>query len=327
MKNHLKRIFKRVISITIILVTLLYCFLSGCSSCQKDKRFKTVQGFSVNFIDVGNGDSIFIRFDDGKNMLIDCGFSSTTYFDNICRVLDAYNTTKINYLVLTHPDVDHVGNVSNLLSKYKIEKAFIPNVYNKSLYKVFNDAYSSLVNAGVEMTYSNIYQSIIGRNYFACFLSPCLDGTSDYYGYFNGLLSPTENDINSLSPIIYLEYKGVRFLFTGDATKEQESVLMFNYKAGLYNLIHDRNINLYDIDVLKVAHHGSADSSGYEFLSILKPKIAVISVGGNNVYGHPSAEVINNLYMVNPSVKILRTDVFGDISLAVDFNGKLSVLS
>ncbi len=325
MQNHLRKIIKRVISIGIILVALLYCFLGGCSSCQKEK-FIVVQGFSVNFIDVGNGDSIFIRFDDGKNMLIDCGLSSKDNFDNVCKVLDAYNTYTINYFVLTHPDAEHVGNVSNILSKYKIEKAFIPNVYNKAMYSTFNNGYNSLVKSGVEITHTNIYQSISGTNYFLCFLSPCLEGAGDYYGYFNGLSSPTDKDINNLSPIIYLEYKGVRFLFTGDATKEQENAVINNNTNGLYDLIHHKNINLYDIDVLKVANHGSTDSSGLDFLSILRPRFAIISVGGNNVYGYPSALVINNLYKVNSSVKVLRTDVFGDISLAVDFNGKLRVI-
>ena len=326
MQHHLRKITKRAISIGIILVALLYCFLGGCSSCQKEK-FTPAQGFSVNFIDVGNGDCIFIRFDDGKNLLIDCGLDTKENFENLSMVLEAYNTTKIDYLILTHPDVDHVGNVKNLVDNYEIKKAFIPNVLNKEVYQSFLTAYNCLVNEGTEISYSSIYQSIVGYNYFLCFLSPCMQGVGDYYGYFNGIDSPTESQINNLSPIVYLEYKGARFIFTGDAGIEQENLVLDNYRNGLYSLIHDKDINLYDVDLLKVAHHGSPDSSSYSFLNLLRPKKAVISVSGNNVYGHPSAQVINNLYSVNEKVQILRTDVLGNITISVDFNGNLKVVS
>ena len=326
MINTPKKNFKRVISIFTMLVILLICFFSGCSNDDDIEIILVPSGFSVTFIDVGNGDCIFINFGDGKNMLIDCGLDTQANYDNITNVLDAHNVHSIDYLVLTHPDVDHIGNASKIILKYPVKKAFIPNVYNKEPYETFKKVYELLVSLKVEINYSNYFTNISGDNYFLAFLSPCSSMIGSYYGEFNGIVNPTDKDINDLSPIIYLDYNGVRFLFTGDAGVKQEKLLIEKYKVGLYDQIHDVDVNLYDIDLLKASHHGSEDSSGLEFLTMLRPKYAVFSVGGNNVYGHPSARVINNLYHVNSTVKILRTDVLGSICITVTKDGKLKVL-
>ena len=134
----------RVVS-TLLLTALSLFLISGCSPKEAVKEeISVTTGFSVHFIDVGNGDSIFIRFHDGKNMLIDCGAKQKNNLENIERVLDTYSVKSIDYLVLTHPDGDHVGNAQSIIRKYNVERAYIPNIYNKQDYTEFNDAVNAL---------------------------------------------------------------------------------------------------------------------------------------------------------------------------------------
>lgn len=316
----------RVISAFLALIALFYCSFVGCK--RHEQTIYNIKGFSVHYIDVGQGDCTLIRLDDGKCMLIDTGAKDDYNFSNITKVLESYKISTINYLVLTHPDIDHVGNAQRICQEYKIEKAFIPNILDKESYTSFNLAYDELVKQNTDIEYSSIYSSIKATNYYFAFLSPCsnsIDG--NYYADFNLVKTPSDIQVNDLSPIIYLEYLGIRFLFTGDASKNQESLVINNYNSGLYDLVHGKDVNLYDVDFLKVAHHGSADSCSSKFLDIVSPKNAVISVGGGNNYGHPATTTINALNKVNISVKILRTDTLGTIAVSVNKNGKYSILN
>jgi competence protein ComEC len=167
---------------------------------------------------------------------------------------------------------------------------------------------------------------IQGKNYYVGFLSPISGSINKtYYDEFNLISNPTDQQVNNLSPMIYLTYNGVRFLFTGDADKLQEQKIIEYYKSNIIDLYHKDRVNLYDIDFLKVGHHGDEDSSSQEFLDILKPKNAIISVGGNNVYGHPSTRVINRITTTNENCRILRTDVLGNVYVSVDKNGEYKI--
>ena len=125
--------------------------------------------------------------------------------------------------------------------------------------------------------------------------------------------------------MIYVEYAGVSFLFTGDAGKQQEQLVENNINLGFYNQFVDGRIDLYNIDFLKVAHHGADDCSSQDFLNIIQPQNAVLSVGGNNIYGHPSSRVIDRLYLANPNVNLLRTDVCGNITISVSASGEYAI--
>jgi competence protein ComEC len=326
MMKYFNRI--RVLSAFLVLTTLFSCLFYGCK--QQDQTIYNIQGFSVHYIDVGQGDCTLIRLGDGKCMLIDTGAKDDYNFSNITKILESYKISTINYLVLTHPDIDHVGNAQRICQEYKIEKAFIPNILDKESYTSFNLAYAELVKQNTSIEYSSIYSSIKATNYYFAFLSPCstsgaIDG--NYYTDFNLTKNPSDIQVNDLSPIIYLEYLGLRFLFTGDASKNQEGSVIDNYNSKIYENVHGKNINLYDVDFLKVAHHGSSDSCSSKFLDIVSPKNAVISVGGGNNYGHPAPTTINALTNVNNSVEILRTDILGTIAISVNRHGKYSMLN
>lgn len=313
-------------AVCILLVTALFvCVGSACVKEKPQEDLTIVSGFSVHIIDVGNGDCIFVRFHDGKNMLIDCGVPSKNNLANINKVLKSYSVTQIDYLVLTHPDVDHVGNAEAIVNTYNVNKAYIPNIYNLQEYQAFSKALTTLKNKNVQLEYSSIGSGVLNDKYVVAFLSPCASGAGDVYGEFNGIELPTDKQINNLSPVIYLEYAGIKFLFTGDAGKEQEGIIQSNYNSGLYDKFYNDRVNLDQIDFLKVGHHGAEDCSSQDFLNLIQPQNAIFSVGGNNIYGHPSSRVLDRLFVANENVSILRTDVSGNICISVSADGEYKI--
>ena len=239
----------------------------------------------VYFLDVGQGDSSLI-YSKHKVILIDTGGNDNIKVcDNTIKFLKSTGKSKINYLVLTHGDYDHMGEAINLINNFKVEKVIFNcgefNELEKDLIKVLNKKKIPYYSCIKEL---NINDS---KLYFL---------NSKYYG--------NENDNSS---VIYTEFDNHKFLFMGDAGLEVEEDLIKKY-------------NLQDIDVLKVGHHGSKTSSGKEFVNELNPKYSVISVGKNNRYGHPNDSVLDNL----ENSKIYRTDEDGSIMFKIK-NEKLKI--
>ena len=323
-------------ALLVILSLLLICLsaICGCGDAvPSSSSVKVYKGFSVHFLDVGQGDAIFIRLPDGKNMIIDCGANDLQgkNYQLIKNYLNAYSVKKIDYLVLTHPDGDHVGNAEQVLNEFSVGCAYIPNI-NQSLYENFPEHQAILgviERKGIESQYSDKFKYIVGEDYGFAFLSPLpINFPDSSYAELNAQTVASDSAINNLSPIIYAEISGVRFLFTGDAEKSQEEIVLNNYSAGTYQsyfIGKGININLENIDFLKVAHHGSKDATKQEFLNLIKPKSAVISLGGNNYYGHPTSEVLIRLETVNPDYNLYRTDVFGTVSVYKNAKGQVKV--
>ena len=321
---------KRKIFLRLTVLILCAVMLIGCTSPVPNKSPRQVyDGFSIHFLDVGEGDSIFVRFSDGKNMLIDSGERSEELSEFIIGFLDNYGVKKIDYLVLTHPDLDHAGNAADIIDEFEIGIAYLPDMrVHINLYTAYEQAYNKLEEKKIEI--SSIAVCIKGEDYGLAFLSPNPSSSSAGSSYrdFNASQAPEPELSNAMSPIIYLEARGVRFVLTGDAPFSQEEVALKN--ANVLNSIYASNgvdVNLENVDFLKVSHHGANDASRSEFLSVLKPKNAVISVGGDNNYGHPNRDVLERLYAANQSYNLWRTDVYGTISVQVDKNGKVQIIT
>ena len=313
---------------------IIFCFLTLCA-CGKVipplDEIRVFGGFSVHYLDVGQGDAIFIRLPDGKNMLIDCGVNDADG-DNaeyVIEYLNKYSVNTIDYLILTHPDSDHVGNACEILGRFNVGVAFIPFIIDEmlNLFPEFSLAKEKLEEKQVSIVNPDFYQYIKGENYFFAFLSPSpktfLDSS---YAILASSAVPTATQINNLSPITYLECFGKRFVFTADAESGEESKVISNYKSGFYNVAFQSAgylVNLENIDCLKVSHHGASDASSKDFLQLLNPKNAIISVG-DNFYGHPSSETLISLQEVNPDYNLFRTDVNGTISARL--NGQSLVI-
>ena len=252
------------------------------------------KGLEITYIDVGQGDSIFIKFpNDKSNILIDTG-GKVTYGNlknnysvgkNIIDYLKSMGIRKLDYLIITHGDFDHMGDSLYLIDKFKVENVIFNcgefNVLEKELIKVLDEK---------------------KIKYYSCIKELNIDNNKLYF-----LQTKKYDNENDNSNVIYTEFNGYKFMFMGDAGVEKEKDILDKY-------------NLANIDVLKVGHHGSKTSSSKEYIDEIKPKYAIISVGKNNRYGHPNKEVLNNL----DNSKIYRTDQDGSIMFKIK-NNKLKI--
>lgn len=282
-------LYKRKIFIILIIVIFfhkLYPYF--------DNNFKTI------IFDVWQGDSIFVKIPNNKgNILIDTG-GIMTYKKESWQIkekeylinenvqipyLKSIGITKLNYLILTHGDYDHMGEAINLVENFKVEKV----IFNCG---EFNELEYDLIK-------------VLNKKkipYYSCVKELNIDDNKLYF--LNNKDYGNENDNSS---VIYTELNKHKFLFMGDAGIEVENDLIKKY-------------NLQDIDVLKVGHHGSRTSSGKNFIDEINPKYSIISVGKKNRYGHPNKEVLNNL----EKSKIHRTDEDGSIMFKIK-NNKLQI--
>ena len=238
----------------------------------------------VVFLDIGQGDAILIQTPK-QNILIDGGPDK-----NIVRKLDQYiplTKRHIDLMILTHPDGDHLVGLVEVLRRWSV------GAVAESGMKSLNPAYIEF-NSLIES--KNIKRYIINTPQ-KMFLK---DGLSlDFLWPFSKeLIEDNEGDCNFLSLVAILDYDDNDFLLTGDATEETEEELML------------RGLKL-KVDVLKAGHHGSKYSSGIDFLEQVDPEYAIISVGENNNFGHPSLRVLDNFRKIG--TKVLRTDKKGDI--------------
>ena len=247
----------------------------------------------VTMLDVGQGDSLMIAFPNNKgNILIDTGgivnFTKTNYeisTSTIIPYLKSIGIKKINYLVLTHGDFDHMGEAINFVNNFKVEQV----VFNCG---EFNDLEKELIKV--------LNQKKI--KYYSCVKELNIDNNKLYF-----LQTKKYDNENDNSNVIYTELNGYKFMFMGDAGVDKEKDILDKY-------------NLSNVDVLKVGHHGSKTSSSKEFIDEINPKYGIISVGKNNRYGHPNKEVLNNL----ENSKIYRTDQDGSIMFKIK-NDKLEI--
>ena len=243
--------------------------------------------FFTTIMDVGQGDSIFIHLPHNKsNILIDTG--GNINYDgskNIISYLKSEGIQKLDYLIITHGDYDHMGEAINLVNNFKVEKV----IFNCGSY---NDLEKELIKV---LDKKKI-------KYYSCIKELNIDKNKLHF-----LQTKEYDNENDNSNVIYTELNGYKFMFMGDASSTTEKEILNKY-------------NLPDIDVLKVGHHGSKTSSSKELINEIKPNYSIISVGKNNRYGHPNKEVLNNL----EDSKIYRTDQDGSIIFKIK-NNKLKI--
>ena len=264
--------------IKIFLLFLLVIYVNGCT---KEKLF------SVHIIDVGQGDSIFIQTPENKRILIDVGDEEAEH--TVYSYLKRKGVKKIDVLIATHPDTDHIGSMDYIIDKFKISHFYMPDAKTDS--EAFYNLLDSCRDKNLKIEY--LTKGDILK----------IDSSTTME-----ILSPsTITDKNNLNSIVsLLNYKGYEFLFTGDAEKENESEIL-------------SSCNLPDIEFLKAGHHGSSSSSTDEFIAKLKPDAVAISCGYNNDYGHPHRSVLDT-FRENGSV-VYRTDKNGSLVFYCDENG------
>lgn len=295
----------------------------------------------VHYLDVGQGDSVLIEFPDDTNMLIDSGDRNNDTAEYIVDYLSGLDIEVLDYLMLTHTDSDHVGNMVQVLEAFEVEKAYVPyieegvittKVYANFLAALGKETYTAPdgERKACEVVYSEMGEVIDSENetddFFMAFLSPLdKDNPKGEYWELNHAKSPSAAQKNAVSPITYLEYMGKKIVFTGDVVGEPAERVMENYEAGVYNnMFSDGDGGYYSVnfaggvDVYKAAHHGSAThgSNSAAFFEFMQPKYAVVSVGAGNSYGLPDADVLARFENVGAAV--YRTDVNGTVVVTIE---------
>ena len=211
--------------------------------------------------------------------------------------------------MLTHADNDHCGSIEEIVQVKKVLNAYLP-ASSKTSNNEYAEAYAALVEEKCALIESNRTLDISGEGKFPYTLT-------FLYPY---QLSEETGDNNASSAVIWLDYMGVSALFTGDAPVQVEEILLRDDGYGFFD---QKGVELESTEILKVAHHGSADSSSLAFLQYLNLQTAVLSCGKDNAYGHPTQGVLDNLAFVGATT--YRTDESGHIILTVRQDGTYSV--
>ena len=268
----------------------------------------------IHFIDVGQGDATVIELPDGKIMLIDGGDGSDTANKSLLRYLNALKVEHIDYLLLTHADKAHCGGLEKVVEHFAVSRVFLPFV-NPTVNGEFARFYQALKQKGCTLEYSSRSISLSGVEYDLQFLYPY---TSDVQASIERG-EYTEN-VHEGSAVVWLEYQGVSALFTGDAPQIVEETLVSDDKSGVLDGL---GTELTSTEILKVGHHGSAESTSAEFLEYLGVETAVISCGENNAYHYPSPTV--RALLAQKGVQTYRTDERGSIVATVAKNGSYAM--
>lgn len=253
---------------------------AGKSEIGKTEKEGAEAGeLQVHFIDVGQGDATLIICD-GHAMLFDTGENDTGVL--VQFYLMEQGIDKLDYVIGSHPESDHIGGMDVILLKYDCDLVMLPDV------EVDTTTYRDVLEAMEYKNYENTLPEV-GENYQL--------GSASFT-----IIAPNHNDygdnVNNYSIGIKLVHGDNTFIFTGDAEAEAEEDILSN------------GISI-DADVLKVGHHGSHDSSSRKFIDAVSPEYAVISCGKENDYGHPHKETLGTLQAAG--VEIFRTDEQGNI--------------
>ncbi len=246
-------------------------------------------GLKVVFFDIGQGDSIFIESPQKHQILIDGG-PSNKVIEKLGFEMPFWDK-KIDLIILTHPDYDHLRGLLDVLDNYTVGNIMWTGELSEG--KTFESWQEKIKKEG-----ANIFLTKAGDKITAG------DVKIDILYPFDLLKEDSKNN-NETSIVGRLVFGSTSFLFTGDASKKNEQEIILTNQS-------------IESNVLKIAHHGSKYSTSKEFLASVKPNLAVISVGANNSYGHPTSEVLSAL--TEFGIKVIRTDEQGDIEMLSDGN-------
>ena len=286
MNDNTKKALMRLLAILIVFI-IFYAynkiFVSGNSNNSKkinlndnisNSKFTDVDfnndDLNILFMYVGQADSTFIKYKD-KTMLIDAGNNEDG--NNIVKFLKSKGISKLDYIVGTHYDEDHIGGLDDIINNFDIGKFYLsnggelgPNYYNLEKAAKKKNLAITIPKVGDKIDFGDVNMEVMAASKF--------DGKND----------------NNASIVIQAKYGSRRYLFMGDLEKQEEAKRKWN-----------------EVDVLKAGHHGSNTSSTQEFLNQVKPKYVFVSAGKNNKYRLPNVKAMERIEKTG--AKIFRTDV------------------
>ncbi len=271
-----------VIEIIILIIVISITIYNNLINKSLASETKVDGKVEVHFIDVGQADSILIRAGH-SNALIDAGDNEDGPL--LVEYFKSLGIDSFDYVFGTHAHEDHIGGMDDIIKSFDIKKYYMPNVVTTT------------------KTFEDVLDALDGKNYK--FSVPKIGDkfSMDDINFEIIYVGEDESDLNSTSIVMRMDHGDNSFLFTGDSTSKVEKIIL------------DSNI---DVDVLKVAHHGSTYSNSLDFLKRVSPDYAVIEVGKNNTYHHPHDIIIRRLNNLN--IDVYRTDQSGTIIMESDGN-------
>ena len=294
MKKKMLKLF-----LLIFLLFIYYIAQSHLIYLESKPIIETVEEFDANsellqvhFIDVGNADSSLILFPNNQTMLIDAGEKDES--NVVINYLKKHNVNKIDYLIGTHPHSDHIGEMKEIVDEFNIGQIYMPEIPNE--FTPSTNTYLSLLESidkkSLNIISPNIRDKIeINENILIEFMNTPKEIKSD--------------NLNLYSIILKITYNNVSFMFTGDAEKENERIMLEEYS--------EKEL---ETTVLKVPHHGSGTSSSKEWVNIVKPQFAFIPCGKNNDYGQPHKNIVERYEEIGS--EIYRADENGNVVFTTD---------
>jgi beta-lactamase superfamily II metal-dependent hydrolase len=272
----------------LFLILFVMLFAAGCDDTPVPPNPPPEPGpeaqgvLRVHYIDIGQGDATFIELPNGQKMLIDAG--DVGYGDTVADYIRKSGHTSLDYVVATHPHADHIGGMETVLDAIDVGDIYMPRA------------------VAATQTYEKLLDKIAAKGLKIKTARTGVNVLVDS-GLSIDMIAPNSekySDLNNYSAVVMITYESVRFLFMGDAEILSENELSGNIRA----------------DVVKVGHHGSGHSSGQSFVDKVKVRHAVISVGKENSYDHPSPDVIKRWKEAGAAV--YRTDMNGTIIIMTD---------
>lgn len=274
--------FKKKLMLLFVLLCMSV-FTTTCTLKVADVIPGVSSKLSVQFLDVGQGDCIFVKLPDGQSMLIDAGNNADG--EKIVEFIKNQGTEKIDFLIGTHPHADHIGGMDDVINQFEVGKIYMPAVTANT--RTFEEVLEAIKNKGLKIDTVKAGVVVLDGDVKAEFISPA---------------GESYEEINDYSAVLKLTYGEKTFLFAGDSEYAAEKEMLESYEI--------------DSDVLKVAHHGSSSSTHKAFLGAVSPEYAIISVGEGNDYGHPHKNLIKRLEDIDTTV--FRTDLNGTITMICD---------
>lgn len=267
----------------------------------------------IIFCDIGQGDSIYIKTPDRRDILIDGG-PNNRVLNCLGKHMSLFDRT-IDLVIVTHPEKDHIGGIPEVLKRFQVKHYLTTPVLN--ILSEFDQTAKEIEDGVPKVSYIHAGDVIRLGEIQIDFLWPDMNwfvgqtGTNNNFDEQALKSLPAVDQLNTYSLISLLRYEEFEVLFTGDADREPQRLIM---SLGLNQKIP------HNIDVLKVPHHGSKTGIDQEFLDWISPDTAVIQVGKNS-YGHPHPDLLKQLSGVD---RVFRNDTQGDIEIISD--GKLYVI-
>ncbi|MFD1040083.1 ComEC/Rec2 family competence protein [Virgibacillus byunsanensis] len=269
-------------NIGIVMVILLIFFIPFVGITQPVYAYP-YQNMEVHFIDVGQGDSMLIKTPEDKNILIDGGPPKAG--KDVVTYLKQQNVDKIDLLIATHPDIDHIGGLIDVMKSIEVVEVIDSGKLHSTM------TYARYIN---QIRKQDIPIRIARQNE-QINLDPTIE-----IRILNTYSGAKNNNQSSIA--MKLTHKDIDFLLMSDVETKQEVKILQNHNV--------------EAEFIKVAHHGSKTSTSFSFLEHVKPKTAILTYSKKNDYGHPVERVIGNLNRINADV--YSTAVFGNLVMTTD---------